>query len=143
MPASSGLLEHFAGALLRFETDFTKGRFVLLNILLQDVEQSFRLLRAQVDTLETLDVEHFGRGLVDGAEEEEEIPDVHANLNTVGITLAVVGRRRQLNFRLRRRCHDPSIHETTRKALAGRIKECEGLCPGYTARRPLDTASLA
>lgn len=78
--------------------DFAEGRFVLADVLLQDVEERLGLLRAQVNALKVLDIDQVGGVLGDETEHEEEIPEVGANLNGVGVAFAVVGTVDQMDF---------------------------------------------
>jgi len=80
--------------------DLSERAFISCNILLQDAEQCFCLLRAQIDSLEILNF-HLGFTLLHKcSEDQEEIPYVHADLYTVGIVLAIVVRVRQLHIGL-------------------------------------------
>src|SRR5438876_5390435 len=75
----------------RVELDFAERAFISSHILLQDCRQSFRLLRAQIDTLEIADF-HLGFALLlQGTEYQEEIPDVDPHLHAVGVVLAILG----------------------------------------------------
>ena len=82
----------------RFEPDGAEGGLVLRQVLVEDIGQSLGLLRAQVDTLEDLDADVAGLGLILPAEGQEKIPQVHAHLNAVGIPLAIVGRPDDLDL---------------------------------------------
>src|SRR5271165_4871586 len=75
---------------VRLKFNLAEGCFVLRDILMQDVEQRFGLLRAQVHALEVLNVYGVGSGLADGAEHEEEIPKVDSDLHAVGVTFAIL-----------------------------------------------------
>ena len=81
-----------------FELNLPKGRFVLGHVLLEDVEQGLGLLGAEVDALKIVDGHIVGGSLVDPAEHEKEIPQIHADLNAVGIVLPVLGSIDQLNL---------------------------------------------
>lgn len=81
-----------------FELDLPKGRFVLVYVLLEDVEQRLGLLGAQVDALKIVDGHVIRGSLVDPAEHEKEIPKIHADLNAIGIVLPVLGSVNQLNL---------------------------------------------
>jgi hypothetical protein len=75
---------------LLLEREGTEGLLVLGEIAAEDVPESFGLLGAEVDALEVLDGELVGVLLRHGAEDQEEVPDAHANLNAVGVAVAVV-----------------------------------------------------
>ena len=81
-----------------FQLDLPESGFVLGHVLLQDVEQRLGLLGAEVDALEIVDGHHVRGSLVDPAEHEEEIPQIHADLNAIGIVLPVLGGVDQLNL---------------------------------------------
>src|SRR5260221_6311571 len=58
-----------------------------------------------------VDAHVLWRGLIHSGEHEEEVPQVHANLHTIGVVLAVVWRVGQLKFwlsLLRRHRHNYS-----------------------------------
>src|SRR5258708_13054164 len=74
----------------RIELDFAECAFVTGDVLLQESKQSLCLLRAQVDALEVADLD-LGFGLLlQRAEDEQEIQDVHTHLHLIGIFLLVV-----------------------------------------------------
>jgi hypothetical protein len=83
------------GALLgrgqRLEGKLAEGLLVLGEVVAEDIVESFGLLGAEVDALEVAKQYLLGSVLGHGAEDEEEVPDGHANLNTVGVAVAVVG----------------------------------------------------
>lgn len=109
--ALRGLLNDVA-LRLRFEANLSKRRFVLLQILLQDVRERLGLRRAQVDALEILDGDRVWRGLINGSEHQEEVPQVYAHLYAVGVVLSVVGGVGEVQFRLWLSwCHVPSMDE--------------------------------
>ena len=101
-PANIGLvdwaLRHDRGPW--FEGNGAEGVLVLEQVLLQHIAQRLGLLRAEVNGLEGVDGDLFGRFLIGGAEGESEIPDALLYLNAVGIALAVVGRALQDDVRL-------------------------------------------
>jgi hypothetical protein len=75
---------------LWLEREGAEGLFVLGEVVAEDVEQGLGLLRADVDALEVLDL-HFVSGvLAHGSEDEEEVPNTHADLDAVGVAVAVV-----------------------------------------------------
>jgi len=84
----------------RIELNLAKGGLIIGDILLQERHEGLGLLRAEVDALEVAQL-HLGFGsLLHGAEHEEKIPDVHADLDTVGIGFAVVRSLDKLQIRL-------------------------------------------
>src|SRR5512145_566823 len=68
-----------AGA--RLQADFAEGRFVLVDVLLQHVEQGLGLLGAEVDALEVADGDRVGLRGLQRAEQEEEVPQADAELH--------------------------------------------------------------
>jgi hypothetical protein len=84
------LVDGTAGVRELLESDGAEGLLVLGEVVAEDVPEGLGLLGAEVDALEVGDAE-FLRGLLGhGAEDEEEIPDAHADLNAVGVSVAVV-----------------------------------------------------
>ena len=77
-----------------------EGLLVLLHVVREYVQQRLGLLRAQVNRLEVLDLDLFGRGLVHGPEDELEVPHAHAHLDAVRIAFAVLVRVQQRQRRL-------------------------------------------
>src|SRR5215472_18461017 len=73
------------------EPDLSEGGFVLSHVVLQNAEEGLGLLRAHVDALEVGDADVIGSGRVDLAEKQEEVPEIHPNLDAVGVTFSVVG----------------------------------------------------
>ncbi len=90
---------------VRLKFDFTESRFVLRNVLLQDVHERLGLLRAEIDALKILDVHLLRHGLIHQAEQQQKIPQIHPDLHAVGIALAVIGAIYQVDFRLRLLAH--------------------------------------
>lgn len=84
---------------LRLQLDFTERGFILRHILLQDIQKSLRLLRADVDALEILDADPVRRGLIHDAEEQKKIPEVNPDLHAVRVALTVVRGSLQLDIR--------------------------------------------
>ena len=80
------------------DVNVAEGRFVLGDVLLENVEEGLGLLRAKVDALEVVDVDKVRRVLGDETEHEEKVPEIGANLDGVGIAFAVVGAVDQVNF---------------------------------------------
>jgi len=73
----------------RIQLYLSKGAFVAGDILLQQSQQRLRLLRAQINPLEISDFDLRLSLLLQRAEDEEEVPYVHAHLHAVRIILAV------------------------------------------------------
>jgi len=73
----------------RIELDLTEGILIADDVLLQDAEQGLGLLRAQIDSLEVVDLDLRFCLLMKSAEGEEEIPHADADLHAVGIAFAV------------------------------------------------------
>lgn len=91
--------------------DFAEGTLISRYILLQQSKQSFCLLRAEIDALEISDLDlRFGL-LLQGAKCEEEIPDINAHLDAVGIVLAVRGVVRKLHVGLGRNSHTERVYQ--------------------------------
>ena len=80
-----------AGADARVELDFAEGGFVAVDVLLQQSQQGLGLLRAQINALKVANLHLAFVLLLDGSEDEEEIPDIHSHLHTVGVGLPVIG----------------------------------------------------
>ena len=85
-----GLLDYFA-LRLGLQRDFSKGGFILRHVLRKQVRQCLGLLRAQEHALKVDDGNAIGAALIDGAERQEKVPQTDADLNTVGVILAIVG----------------------------------------------------
>ena len=73
-----------------FEGDGAKGLLVLLDVMTEDVQEGFGLLGTEVDALEVVDANLVWGMLVDGAEDQEEVPDGEPYLHTVGVGVAIV-----------------------------------------------------
>ena len=85
-----GALREIVG--LRFERERAEGLLVLGDVLPQHVPQGLGLLRTQVDGLVIADG-HLVGALAGGETEDElEIPNADADLDAVGVGLAVIGR---------------------------------------------------
>ena len=96
---------------MRFQPDLAECSLILLQILLQQIEEGLCLLWTQIDALKVLNGNRLRRGLVNDAKEQEEVPKAHTHLNTVGITLAIVGGVRELESGRRLAwSHFSSIH---------------------------------
>lgn len=85
------LLERTVRAGFGLEVDFAEGGFVLANIILEDIQQGFGLLGAEVDALEILDIDLIGSALGSDAEHQKEVPKVGADLHAIRVTFAIVG----------------------------------------------------
>jgi hypothetical protein len=109
---------------VRFELDLAERGFVLVNVLREDVEQCLGLLGAEVNPLEILNVDVVGSGLVDQAEEQEEVPEIYADLDAIGIGLAVVWQVAHLDFGWLRLAHMDMV---TQSALCARGDRPGGL----------------
>ncbi len=72
------------------EGEGAEGLLVLGEIVAEHVPEGLGLLGAEVDALEVLDGELVGASWLHGAEDEEEVPDAHADLDAVGVAVAVV-----------------------------------------------------
>src|SRR5882757_5146544 len=84
------LVDGAAGLGELLEGDGAEGLLVLGEIVAEHVPESLSLLRAEVDALEVFDGEFVGALLAHGPEDEEEVPDAHADLDAVGVAVAVV-----------------------------------------------------
>src|SRR5437016_14537959 len=82
-------LVHRPGRHTWIELDFPEGAFVAGNILLQQPQQRLRLLRAQINPLEIADLDLRFTLLLQRAENEEKVPDVHPHRHAVRIILSV------------------------------------------------------
>ena len=85
----------------RIEFDFAKSALITGHVLLQDGSQRLGLLRAQIDSLK---IKHFDLVLgllLESAEHQEEIPDIHSYLNAIGVALPVFRTIDQLDVGLR------------------------------------------
>src|ERR1700752_1405669 len=106
LPATSQFSMHRSlGHHARVQLDFAEGILVPGHILLQHSEQCLGLLRAQINSLEVLDLYLRFSLLQQGSENQEEIPDVDADLHAVGVVFAVCGSVRKLHVRLNRIRH--------------------------------------
>jgi hypothetical protein len=83
------------------EFDLAKGVFILNDVLLKNREQRLRLLRTDVDSLKICDFDLRLALLLQGAEDQEEVPNVDADLHAVGVVLAVGRRIGQFDIGLR------------------------------------------
>ncbi len=110
----------------RIELDLTEGCLVPGNVLLKQSEQRFRLLRAEIDPLKIANLDlRFGL-LLQGAEGEEKIPNVHAHLDAIRVILAIARVVGQLDVRLVGNCHTVKVYQ---QQVIGRApdKNCQRL----------------
>jgi len=84
----------------RVELDLAKRVFVSRDIVLQNGQQGFGLLGAQIDTLKILDFDLGFALLMQSAKNQEKVPDIYPHLHTVGIVLAIIRCIDQLDVRL-------------------------------------------
>src|SRR6476646_8770656 len=68
------LLDALACSLLCFQTNFPEGRFILLQVLQQEVRKRLGLRRAEKNALIVLNGDRVRSGLIDGAEKKKEVP---------------------------------------------------------------------
>jgi hypothetical protein len=93
------LVDGTAGVRELLEGDGAEGLLVLGEVVAEDVPEGLGLLGAEIDALEVGDAELLWGLLGHGAEDEEEVPDAHADLDTVGVSVAVVRGVRELEGR--------------------------------------------
>src|SRR5215469_14969399 len=103
-PRTEKLL-HDAPAGLGLQPDFAKSRLILVHVLLQHVQKSLGLLRADVNPLEILNRNLVRSCLIHTPEQKQEIPQIHANLDAVCIVLAIFRRIGELDLRSGRLRH--------------------------------------
>ena len=75
---------------LLLEGEGAEGLLVLGQIVAEDVPESFGLLGTEVDALEVADVQLLRVLLGHCAEDEEEVPDAHTDLDAVGVTVTII-----------------------------------------------------
>ena len=98
-----------SGSHARVEFDFAEGGFVAVDVLLQQSEQRLGLLRTQVDALKITDLDLSFTLLLNGAKDEEKVPDIHSHLHAVGIGFPVIGSIGQLDIGLWRNAHSQAV----------------------------------
>ena len=81
----------------RIQLDLAESLLVVQQVLLQNGVQRFGLLRAEIDSLIVAHLDTRLILLLQGAEDQEEVPYIHAHLHAVGIVFAIVGRIRQID----------------------------------------------
>src|SRR5260370_24866369 len=84
----------------RIQLDLAESIFVARDVLLQQSEQCLGLLRAQIDPLKISNLHLRFALLLQGAEDQKEVPDVHTHLHAVGVAFAVVRRICQFDIGL-------------------------------------------
>src|SRR6185437_842559 len=87
------------------ELDFAERRLVLFDVLLQHVKQGFGLLGTNVNALEVRDGNSVRGSLIDAPEQQQEVPQVHPDLNAIRVILTVLRSVRQLDLGRRRLAH--------------------------------------
>jgi hypothetical protein len=137
-----GALREIVG--LRLERESSKSLFVLGDVLAEHVQEGLGLLGAQVDCLMVFDGDLVGTLAGSQSEDELEIPHADANLNAVGVGLAVIGRLGEIELRLRVWTHDfirlLCRGEGAQCSLANRVQwRTEGL----VRKRGLEPLSLS
>jgi hypothetical protein len=73
------------------QRDRPEGLLVLGDVVSEDVEQGFGLLRTEIDSLKVFHLDLIRRRTAKSAEYEHEVPHRETNLNAVGVGVAVVG----------------------------------------------------
>ena len=84
-----GLVHRARRSHSRVEFDLAKCPFIAGNILLQQPQQRFRLLRAQINPLEIPDFDLRLGLLLQSTEDQKEVSDVHLYLHAVRVILMV------------------------------------------------------
>src|SRR5581483_7001914 len=90
------LVDRSSGVHPGIKLDFPKGILVLHDVLLQNGKQGLGLLRADIHSLKIRDLDLRLAVLLQGSKHQKKIPDIHPDLNAVGIVFAVGGGVRQL-----------------------------------------------
>jgi hypothetical protein len=89
----------------RLKFDFAERGLVAAHVLLQQRHERLGLLRAEIDALKIAQFYLGLRALLHGAKNEKEIPDIHPDLDAIGIGLAVVVGLNEFHIRLVRGIH--------------------------------------
>ena len=89
--------------------DLAECAFVAGDVLLQNRHQCFGLLRAQIDALKILYLDLAFALLLQGSEDQKEIPDIDSHLHAVGIGLTILRGVHQLDIGLRWIVHKHSV----------------------------------
>ena len=74
---------------LRFQRKWAEGLLILCEIVSEYIAESLGLLGTEVDTLKIFNLNFFCGFLAHSSEYKKEIPDTHADLHAIGITLVV------------------------------------------------------
>ena len=108
---------------MRLELDLAERGLILGDVLLEDIQQRFGLLRAKVDALKIVDVNVVGRGLIDHAKEQQKSQILTADLHTVGVAFPVFRDVAHLDLGLRRwRVHRPFMVKHVRPRVNRRTQ---------------------
>src|SRR5262249_23725370 len=97
-------------------------RLILIHVLLQHVQKSLGLLWADVNPLKILNRNLVRGSLIDAPGQQQEIPQIHANLDAVCIVLAIFRRISELDLRSGRLRHSYRVpSQIAAKAVAGTV----------------------
>ena len=77
---------------MRFQGKLAEGFLVLVQVVLENLEQRFGLLRTEIDALEIIELHLIRCLLTHRAKHEEEVPHAHPDLDAVGIVVAIIRR---------------------------------------------------
>src|SRR5437660_4885000 len=72
------------------ECDGAEGLLVLGQVVAKHIPEGLGLLRTEVYALEVFDSQLVGALLAHGPEDQKEVPDAHADLDAVGVAVAIV-----------------------------------------------------
>ena len=140
---------------LRLQNERTEGLFILGEILAEDIPKGFGLLRAEEHGLVVADGDLLGRLALCQAEDELEVPHADADLDAVGIGLAVVGSLGELDLRLLRigihdeprvsRCAERSDKNPRRRhfGVPWSVREITSFCDGRHSAQPFNPVILS
>ena len=79
----------FCVGYLLLQRDVSESLLVLGEVVADHIPQSLRLLGTEVDALKVLDGDFVRALLGHSAEDQKEVPDAHADLDTVGVAVAI------------------------------------------------------